>query len=91
MKVRFFSRDSAEVIDSTDRVLMTSKHFALQVFHSGNMSGTWTTHIKGNETNLVKVSQKLDPITAATIRTNPGTGEFFAVRPCHLTVLDGFD
>ena len=56
---------------------MTFKHFALQVFHSGNMSGTWTTYIKGNETNLVKVSQKLDPITAATIRTNPGTGEVF--------------
>ena len=39
------------------------------------MSGTWTTHIKSNESKLVKVSPMLDPITAATIRTNPGTGE----------------
>jgi hypothetical protein len=39
------------------------------------MSGTWTTHIKSDADKLVKVSSKLDPITAATIRTNPGTGK----------------
>lgn len=41
------------------------------------MSGTWTTHIKSDESKLVKVSSHLDIISAATIRTNPGTGNYF--------------
>jgi hypothetical protein len=40
------------------------------------MSGTWTSHFKSLESNLIKVSPKLDNLSAATLRTNPGTGTF---------------
>lgn len=39
------------------------------------MSGTWTSHYKSKESGFMKVSDKLDTIAAATLRTNPATGK----------------
>ena len=43
------------------------------VFPGGNMKGTWTSHYQDSEKNLVKVRKDLDILSAATLRTNPGT------------------
>jgi len=39
------------------------------------MSGTWTSHCKNKENGFMKVSDKLEIIAAATLRTNPATGK----------------
>ena len=43
------------------------------VFPGGNMSGTWTTRFVDEESNFVKVRQDISVLSAATLRTNPGT------------------
>ena len=43
------------------------------VFPGGNMSGTWTTHIVEAESKLVKVRNDISILSAANLRTNPGT------------------
>ena len=37
------------------------------------MSGTWTTRFVDEESNFVKVRQDISVLSAATLRTNPGT------------------
>jgi NADPH:quinone reductase-like Zn-dependent oxidoreductase len=43
------------------------------VFPGGNMKGTWTSHFVDSEANLVKIRNDISVMSAATLRTNPGT------------------
>ena len=43
------------------------------VFPAGNMKGIWSSQLIETEKNLVKVSSDLSVLSAATLRTNPGT------------------
>ena len=43
------------------------------VFPGGNMRGTWTTRVVDDESNFVHVRNDISVLSAATLRTNPGT------------------
>ena len=64
------------------------------VFPGGNMKGTWTTHFSDTESNLVKVRNDIPLLSAATLRTNPGTAyrmlkDFADLKPGDLVVQNG--
>ena len=43
------------------------------VFPGGNMRGTWTTRVVDDESSFVHVRNDISVLSAATLRTNPGT------------------
>ena len=64
------------------------------VFPGGNMSGTWTTHFVDNESTFVKIRKDISVLSAATLRTNPGTAyrmlkDFVPLKPGDYVIQNG--